>query len=181
MIMTNSIRLRALALTMGLMTALAGGLAGTDALAQGAQIAFSGLKQDTSLPVEVTADQLQIRQADGQATFSGNVVVGQGKMRMTAAKVLVEYAATGSDATGKISRLHATGGVTLVTGAAEAAESQEAVYTIDSGTVVMTGNVVLTQGQNALSGEKLVVDLKTGTGTMQGRVKTILQSGGTKP
>ena len=79
--------------------------------------------------------------------------------------------------------------MTLVTGPTEAAEGRDAVYTVDSGTVVMTGNVMLTQGQNALSGQKLVVDLKSGTGPMEGRVKTIFQStgqsggqsGGTKP
>ena len=40
------------------------------------------------------------------------------------------------------------------------------------GTVVMTGDVLLTQGSSALSGQKLSIDLKTGTGIMEGRVST---------
>ena len=48
----------------------------------------------------------------------------------------------------------------------------------DSGAVEMTGNVLLTQGNTAVSGEKLVIDLKSGKGTMQGRVKTVFQPGG---
>lgn len=144
------------------------------ALAQGAQLAFGGIRADTSLPVEVTADQLAVNQTDGTATFSGNVLVAQGEMRLSAAEVLVEY---GTEDRSQIARLHATGGVTLVSGA-DAAEAAEAVYTIDSGDVVMTGNVLLTQGANTITGQKLTVDLKTGTGRMEGRVKTVLQPGG---
>lgn len=138
-------------------------------------VAFGGLSHDTSLPVEVTADRLEVDQADGSATFVGNVVVGQGDMRMSAGEVRVEYA-TGEASTGEIERLFASGGVTLVNGS-EAAEAAEAVYTIDTGTVVLTGGVILTQGQNALSADQLVIDLQAGTGTLTGRVKTIIQSG----
>ena len=144
--------------------------------AQGAQIAFGGLKHDSSLPIEITAEQLTVDQADGSATFLGEVLIGQGEMRLSAAKVRVEYV-TGEGSTGQISKLHATGGVTLVNGA-EAAEAAEAVYTVTSGVVVMTGSVILTQGQNALSGDRLTVNLAAGTGQMDGRVKTILQPGG---
>jgi lipopolysaccharide export system protein LptA len=152
--------------------ALALGFAPLAASAQGAEIAFGGLKQDTTLPVEIQADTLKVNQGDGSATFSGNVLVGQGEMRLTAAEVRVEYAPGG----GSIQRLHASGGVTLASGG-EAAEAQEAVYTIDSGNIVMTGNVLLTQGASALSGQKLVVNLQTGTGTMEGRVQTVFQPG----
>ncbi len=144
------------------------------AAGQGASVAFGGIRADTGLPVEVTADQLSVNQTEGTAVFSGNVLVGQGEMRLSAAEVLVEY---GTEDQSRIERLHAKGGVTLVSGA-EAAESEEAVYTIDSGEVVMTGNVLLVQGGNTISGQKLVVDLATGTGRMEGRVKTVLQPGG---
>lgn len=143
------------------------------ALAQQASIAFGGIKQDTSMPVEVDADSLSINNADGSAFFSGNVVVAQGDMRLTAGEVRVEYTADG----GGIKILRASGGVTLIS-SADAAEAQEAVYTIDTGNVVMTGDVVLTQGQNAISGQKLTINLKDGTGMMEGRVKTVFSPGG---
>jgi len=147
------------------------------AFAQGAQVAFGGLRQDTSLPVEISADQLTIDQRDGSATFIGNVLIGQGDMRLSAGKVRVEYNSSEADATGRVSRLFASGGVTLVSGN-EAAEAKEAVYTIATGTIVMTGNVILTQGANALSSERMVIDLENGVASMVGRVKTILKSGG---
>ncbi len=150
---------------------------GSAAWAQGTQVPFGGLQHDTTLPVEITADQLSINQQDGTALFVGNVVVGQGAMRLSAGKVKVEYAAGGGDATGRISRLLASGGVTLVNGG-EAAEAQEAIYSIDDGTIVMTGDVILTQGANALSSQRMVVDLNSGVAMLEGRVKTIIQTGG---
>jgi lipopolysaccharide export system protein LptA len=150
-------------------------LCAAPALAQGTAVPFGGLEHDASLPVEVSADRLEVDQKDGSAVFSGSVVVGQGTMRLSAERVRVEYAASGGgDATGRIQRMHATGDVVLVNGA-EAAEAQEAVYTIDSARIVMTGGVILTQGRNALSGDRFVVNLNDGSGVMEGRVRTILQ------
>lgn len=157
--------------------ALIVGLAATEpALAQDTAIQFGGLQQDTSLPVEVASDALSVNQTDGTATFTGNVLVTQGEMKLSSQNLRVVYA-QGGQSSGKIRELRASGGVTLVNGA-EAAESREAVYDIDEGNVVMTGDVVLTQGPNALSSNALTIDLNTGTGMMNGRVRTIFQTGG---
>lgn len=135
------------------------------------QVAFGGLKTNTKLPVEVTADSLSVNQTDGTATFTGNVLIVQGEMRLKAAQVDVTYGKTN---TSKIDTLHATGGVTLVS-ATEAAESKVADYDVTAGKVVMTGDVLLTQGKNVMAGQKLTVDLTSGTGQMDGRVRTVLQ------
>lgn len=140
--------------------------------AQGLAVGFGGLRQDTGAPVEVTADALKVDNAMGQAVFTGNVLVVQGAMRLSAGSVTVEYGDNGQG----IRRLVATGGVTLAT-SAEAAESREATYEVDSGALVMTGSVLLTQGPSTIAGERLVADLRAGTGEMQGRVKTVFQPG----
>lgn len=145
------------------------------AVPAGAQtVAFGGVKADTSAPVEVSADSLSVDQSSGSATFSGNVVIGQGQMRLSADKVAVEYGDAGKS---RIRRLHATGHVTLVSGP-DAAEAAEAVYEVDTGTVTLTGNVMLAQGQNVLSGNSMVVNLKSGSASVEGRVRSILQPGG---
>jgi lipopolysaccharide export system protein LptA len=149
------------------------GLAAQVSLAQQASVAFGGLKQDTTLPVEVQADQLSVNNADGTAVFTGNVLVGQGEMRLSAGEVKVKYAADGK----AIDQLLATGGVTI-SNLADAAEAREAIYTIDSGVVVMTGDVLLTQGPSAIAGQKLTINLKSGTGVMEGRVSTTFVPGG---
>ncbi len=145
--------------------------------AQGARIAFGGLKQDTGLPVEISADQLQVNQDEGTAVFIGNVKIGQGQMRLSADKVLVEYAKGDGAGTGRISRLLATGNVILVNGP-DAAQAREAIYSIDEGRIIMRGDVILTQGESALSSERMAINLKDGTAVMEGRVKSILKTGG---
>jgi len=65
--------------------------------------------------------------------------------------------------------------VVMVNGA-EAAEGDKAVYTPVKYSVVMTGEVLLTQGPSTIAGDTLVVDLETGEGTMEGRVRTVFQS-----
>ena len=140
--------------------------------AQGAEIAFGTVQQDTSLPVEVSADSLSVSQNDGSALFTGNVVIGQGEMRLSAPRVLVFYT---SDQSG-IDRLEATGGVTLVNGD-QAAEAESAEYEVNRGTIRMVGNVLLTQGANTLVSDTMDVDLEAGTAQMNGRVRTVFQSG----
>ncbi len=153
------------------------GLAPAGVQAQaGTTVAFGSLKGDPTQPVEVTGDRLDVSQASGTAVFLGNVIVIQGAMRLTAPEVQVDYAPDGKS----IERVHATGGVTLANGG-EAAESQDAVYTIASGEVVMTGEVLLTQGTSALSGQVLTVDLATGTGVMEGRVQMVFVPGSAAP
>jgi lipopolysaccharide export system protein LptA len=142
-------------------------------LAQGTNVAFGTIRQDTGLPVEITSDNLSVDQETGTALFTGNVLIGQGEMRLSAPRVLVIYDQTKS----AIARLEATGGVTLVSGP-DAAEADRADYNIDDGIIVMTGNVLLDQGLNAVSSERMTVQLDTGTAQMSGRVKTIIQTGG---
>ncbi|MBY0349975.1 LptA/OstA family protein [Tabrizicola sp.] len=137
------------------------------------KIAFGDLNQDTSLPVQVQADQLAVNNADGSAVFSGNVVVTQGKMKLAAGEVRVAYGAAQTD----IRELVASGGV-VVTNLGDAAEAREAVYTIESGVIVLSGDVLLTQGGSAMAGQKLTINLKDGTGVMDGRVTTTFVPGG---
>ena len=141
-------------------------------LAQETRVSFGALQVDTSLPVEVTADALDVDQDTGEAIFEGSVLISQGDMRLSAPRVLVVYDAE----TRAIARMEATGGVTLVSGP-DAAEANRADYTIDSGVIVMTGNVLLTQGPSALTSDKMTVNLTTGSAQMVGRVTTILRSG----
>ena len=56
----------------------------------------------------------------------------------------------------------------------DAAEAQRADYTIDEGTIVLTGDVLLNQSAGTLASQRMVVNLTTGTASMAGRVKTIL-------
>lgn len=134
---------------------------------------FGGMRADTDAPVEVSADRLTVQQTDDSALFTGNVVIGQGEMRLTANEVKVIYAGTDRR---RIQSLDATGNVTLVSGE-DVAQASHAVYEVDTGLVTMQGEVTLVQGQNVLSGEHMVVNLADGTAEVQGRVRSVLQPG----
>lgn len=141
------------------------------ALAQGTNLTLGSGSFDSGLPVEVSADTFSVDQQNGQAVFDGNVLVVQGDVRMSAGKVVIVYATENQTANG-IDQLVASNGVTFVT-PTDAAEAREAIYSVSQSTVTLTGDVLLTQGQNALSGQKLVVDLTSGSAQMEGRVRTV--------
>ena len=170
--------------------AVLAGLAGGFALAVSATVAgaqqkgpFGGFKHDSKAPIEIAADSLEVRQAENTAIFAGEVVAGQGTLRLTADKVTVVYDTTqpGADATGKISNMRADGNVFLSNGS-ETAQGAWAEYDVTGGMMKMGGDVVLTQGGNAVSGQSLVIDLNAGTGKIEsagsGRVKSVFAPAG---
>ena len=134
-------------------------------------IAFGSARDTSDQPVQVEADTLSVNQKDGQATFMGNVAISQGDMLLSAQKVFVTYNEDGDG----IQSLRASGGVTLVNGP-DAAEAQQADYNIDNAVVILTGNVLMTQGQNVISGEKITINLDDGTAQVGGRVRTTLET-----
>lgn len=158
--------LRQIALCAFLFVAMAG-------IAQAqTNVNLGGMTVDTTAAIEVTADSLAVDQETGKAVFDGNVIIGQGDLRLTAGRVEVIYG-TG---TSEIARLIATGGVTFVT-ADEAAEAQQADYDITTGLLVLAGDVLLTQGPSAISAGQMTINVADGTATMDGRVRTVLQQG----
>ena len=139
------------------------------AAAQGLQVAFAGLDNTADQPVEIAADSMSINQDDGIATLTGNVVVGQGDMRMAAQRILIIYTQDGG-----VSRFEAAGGVTVVT-PEEEVEAASATYNLDEDTMLLSGDVLLSQGQSAVSAERMRVNMDDGTALLEGRVRTVLQ------
>lgn len=163
---------RIAAMAAALAAAFAGGAA-----AQQSGSPFGGFKHDSAAPIEITADSLEVRQAEGVAIFQGQVVAGQGTLRLTAQRLEVRYVEGGGDGaaegSGDIDSLRAEGDVFLTSGA-ETASGQWADYDVARGFVTMGGGVTLTQGDNAIRGERLSVDLNAGTGRIEGgRVQSV--------
>ena len=68
------------------------------------------------------------------------------------------------------------------TAAREAADVSAGVFDMQAQVAVLTGNVVLNQGQNVGRGNKLTVDLKTGQARLEGgRVQFLLVPGQAGP
>ncbi|UWQ95818.1 lipopolysaccharide transport periplasmic protein LptA [Rhodobacteraceae bacterium M385] len=137
-------------------------------------IGFGGVSYDERQPVEVTADGLTVDQTTGEAVFTGNVIVVQGDLRMAAGAVRILY---GTSGTQDVSEVIATGGV-LVTRGTDAAEGAQARFEVASALLTLSGSVLVTQGQTAIAGDSMVVNMRTGNGSVDGRVRTVL--GGTE-
>lgn len=119
---------------------------------------------DSSLPIEITADSLEVHQDRRVAVFTGRVQAVQGEMRLQADEVVVHYreGTEGERAeAGLISRIDAEGRV-FFSSSAETAEGKHGVYDVDQSTITLTGSVVLVRGDNVIRGEHLVLNLATG-------------------
>jgi lipopolysaccharide export system protein LptA len=198
--------LRSLALAAALVCA--SGLAFAQG-SKGPPNALQGFSKNREEPVHIEAATLEVRDKDKVATFSGDVKVVQGDTSMKCKTLVVFYdqeseKAAAKDKTAKnakamqaanpgpggeqkIRRLEARGNV-VVTSKEQTATGQLGIFDMPSNTVTLTGDVVMTQGQNVLRGDKLVVNLSSGVSRVEssqagrGRVQGLfVPSDGGKP
>ena len=159
--------------------------------------ALQGFSQNRGQPVSIQADKLVVRDKDKMATFTGNVHVTQGDTEMRSKILVVFYTdssrpadtgkpvaapaamTTTSTPTGEqqsIRRIEATGGV-LVTQKDQNAAGDKGTFDMQSNTVTLAGNVVVTHGKDVVRSQRLVVDLTTGVSHMDGgRVDALFNS-----
>jgi len=176
--------------------ALAIGSAGP-ALGQSAS-GFSGFGGSSGGPIQIEASELEVRDKEGVAIFTGGVVVKQGDTTLETAKLVVHYvgggsgndagkppagAAAAAPATGaasqEIDRLEASGKV-LVTSKDQTASGNSATYDGKSEVLELVGDVVLTQGKNVVRGDRLVVEMQSGRARVlsnRNRVQMLLTPG----
>lgn len=146
--------------------------------------AFQGLGVSSNDPIQFEAEQLEVREQDRMAIFTGGVVVRQNDTVLKTARLTVTYAGQNTGGPQQVEKLEASGDV-LVTSGPQTASGDTAVFDTKANTIVVTGNVVLTQGANVIRGPRLVIDINSGQARMSGgRVQMLiepksLQSGGT--
>ena len=132
-------------------------------------------KFDTSLPLEIRSEELNIEQNTGEATFSGSVIATQGNLILTAVTIVVEYTLKNSRMTSEMEKLTANKDVTIVSDT-QSAVANKVVYDVISENIIMTGDVILKEGLSATSGDRLTINLKTGSRRMEGNVRTLILS-----
>jgi lipopolysaccharide export system protein LptA len=123
----------------------------------------SALKgHNSNAPVDVAADRIEVQDRADRAVFSGNVVIKQNELTLTAARVTVAYTNAGSV---QIRRIDASGGVTM-TSPSERAKGDFGIYDTDRKIITLIGGVTLVREGNRVNGGRLVVDLDTGRAVM---------------
>lgn len=138
------------------------------ALALGAAApAAAQTRHDSTAPIDVASNRIELQDRANRALLTGNVIIKQAEMTLTAARVTVTYTGEISDGSPQVSRLDAAGGVT-VTRPDQNARSQYAVYDLNQRIITMVGGVTLRQGMNNISGSRLSINLDTGRATIDG-------------
>ncbi|WP_158025648.1 MULTISPECIES: LptA/OstA family protein [Maricaulis] len=162
-------RLLAIALT-GLMSAA---LTGNAALAQ---------IGNSSLPLDIEADTFEVFDAERHIVWLGNVHVVQGESSLQADRMDVYYNGESEGeggGWGDIDRIVATDNVFYIT-PAQRARGDRGVYQMAEEIITLTGEVVITQGDNVITTNRFVNNLATGNsnfgeaGTGE-RVRMVLQ------
>lgn len=146
----------------------------------------SGLQGDA--PADISAETFVYESADCRATYSGNVEMIQGQARLRSPRVDAYYTrlapaqAGGAARCGtEVDRIEAAGPVYYVT-PEQSATADRGVFTQANETIVLTGNVVLTQGQNVMTGARAVMNTRTRDARVEsgpaaqtrGRVRSVL-------
>ncbi|MBL4784358.1 MAG: LPS ABC transporter substrate-binding protein LptA [Cohaesibacteraceae bacterium] len=132
--------------------------------AQGFGDVFGGAQSDPDAPIAISADSLKVSNSQKIATFTGNVIVKQGKLTLETPSLTVHYAgdAAKSQSTGQsITRLEAHGGVFIKNGD-QRARGNRGIVDFTKDIITLIGKVSLGQGDNIVQGEKLIVHMKTG-------------------
>jgi lipopolysaccharide export system protein LptA len=128
-----------------------------------AQIAAS-----SDAPVDVTADRLEAMNQNCSAVWSGSAEAVQDQSRLRANTITLYNQIIGGKAgnCGVLERMEAVGEVFYVT-PQQTVRGDSAVYTSSNDILVMSGQVIVAQGDNVLRGDRLSIVVKTGQATME--------------
>jgi lipopolysaccharide export system protein LptA len=142
---------------------------------------------NTNTPIDIISDILEVNDKKKVATFRGNVSATQGDFNIKAKEIIVSYTKTSQEklvdtqdpnisAVKKeeknsenladntdISEIRAKGDVIITTQDAQEAKSDGALFEVKKQLATLTGSVRLAKGENVVTGEKAVIDLKAGT------------------
>lgn len=150
-------------------TALRSGMASfalTAVALGGIQLSAQSIASHNSrAPVDFDAGNFLLDDRQNRVSLSGGVVVKQAGLTLRSNRMLVNYSDSGSLS---ISRLTATGGVTVSRGN-ESAKGDVAIYDLNRRIITMAGNVRLQRANDTLTGGRLVIDLKSGVSSIDGR------------
>jgi len=123
---------------------------------------FGLSKRDTNAPIEVSADRFDADFNSKQGTYSGNVIVKQGDLRLRADKVRVNVVS------GKPDKIFATGNVVFAAPNGNA-QGDDGVYDVAPRLITLNGHVLLTKEKNVMRGSTLTVNLITGQAQLGAR------------
>ena len=128
---------------------------------------------DRNQPIEITARQLEVLQLQRQSIFTGDVVVKRGEMTLNAEKLIIYLQQSGDE----VDRLEAIGKVRIVE-LDRTATAEKAIFHQQEEVLVLTGNAVVVDGLNTISGDEMTLFMKEDRivikGSEKNRVKAVI-------
>jgi len=122
-------------------------------------------QQNNNAPIDISSDSFQADLNGKTGTWTGNVIVIQGDMKLRANSVHM------TTVNGKADKVMASGNVVVDSPRSGTATGDNGVYSVVPRTVLLTGNVVLKKGKDVMQGAQLTVNLVTGQAVLGGGVK----------
>jgi len=162
--------------------------------------ALQGFSQNRDQPIKIDSAALEVRDKDKTATFSGGVQLVQGDTTLRCNRMVVFYNTDAKSSTSKegnsqpstskdgggqqsIRRIEVRGDV-IVTQKDQKATADSGFFDMKTNMITLVGNVVISQGQNVVRGDRLSVDMTTSISRVecdkssQCRVQALLIPGG---
>jgi lipopolysaccharide export system protein LptA len=124
-------------------------------------------------PISIQSESLDYFDKDQKLVYTGNVVAVQGesKLKCSVLTIYLPPKTTGQGtapaSNSQVQHMDAAGPVILVS-KDQVGTGDHGIYDKVSDTVVLSGNVTLSQGPNVTKGDKLVYNLKTGQAKVTG-------------
>ena len=113
-------------------------------------------QHDNKAPIDISSDSFQADLNGKTGTWTGNVVLVQGDMKLRANNVRV------TTVNGNADKVMASGNVVVDSPKSGIVTGDNGVYSVGPRTVLMTGNVVLKKGKDVMRGCQLTVNMNTG-------------------
>lgn len=154
-------------------------------------VAAFALPSDRNQPISLVADKATYSEATGITTYTGNVLIEQGTMKLQASSIVAQL-----NKNKQISTITATGApakfqqqVDSAKGVARG-EAQKIIYNADTGIINLIGNAYLYQDGASIRSSTLKYSMNKGdveasgssntTGSSKGRVQIIIPPNSTK-
>ncbi|MCH8498099.1 MAG: lipopolysaccharide transport periplasmic protein LptA [Marinobacter sp.] len=134
-----------------------------------ASLPAAAFDMTSDAPISVSADSARLDDAQGIATYTGDVVIAQGDIRLTADLVTILRNSEGVsriEASGRPAHYRQPAGTNL---AATDAQAQRITFTVDENRLTFEGAAVIEQEGNLFRGERIDYDTSARVVTAEGR------------
>ncbi len=142
---------------------------------------FTGFQAKSDDPVDVQAEELETYEEGSQ-----RITLLSGGVTVTRGKTRLTaaqiklFSPLDSAQADAFTRIEASGSIKATSGD-QAVTGQSAVVDMKAQTITVDGGVVLSQGNNVLRGARLVINLTTGRARVEGGTRGLFSPGGANP